>query len=157
MKTVPRAVLSASLFRLLSFLAKRLTPVVLLAYRNNISWVDFVARRTHMVQSSTYDAHRTGTDRLQTTTLLDVNAIQPRLLPYDADLLRWVVDGIVNMIDGLGSTFGVPAVRLAVDIIATHCPTLGGQVLVFCDGCEYYGQNCVLLTQVRHVTSRHVL
>ena len=50
MKAVPKAVLSASLFRLLSFLAKRVTPVVLMTYRHNVSWVDFVVRRTVLVQ-----------------------------------------------------------------------------------------------------------
>ena len=46
--------------------------------------------------------------------------IVPKLLPFDAELLRWCVDSIVNMIDGSGTTFGTPAVALGIDIVAAH-------------------------------------
>ena len=53
-----------------------------------------------------------------------------------------------HQIDGSGTTHGVPAVALAADVIATHTPALGGNILVFCDGCEYYGPSIATLKPV---------
>ena len=97
MKAVPKAVLSASLFRLLSFLAKRVTPVVLMTYRHNVSWVDFVVRRTVLVQTTRFNPPG-GTRSLVKDVSFPVASIKPRILPFDMDLLRWVVDSIVNMV-----------------------------------------------------------
>jgi hypothetical protein len=58
---------------------------------------------------------------------ISVRDIAPKLLPYDAELLRWCVDSIVNLIDGSGLTYGVPAVALGIDIVAAHrCEWFGG-------------------------------
>ena len=37
---------------------------------------------------------------------------------------------------------------MAADVIATHTPALGGNILVFCDGCEYYGPSIATLKPV---------
>ncbi len=68
MKSVPKAVLSASLYRLVSFLSKRLAPIVLLAYRHTVTWVDFGERRTRAVQTARYEPRHVGADRMVCAT-----------------------------------------------------------------------------------------
>jgi hypothetical protein len=63
-RSVPATVLSASLYRLVSFLSKRLIPVVMLVYRHTVSWVDVRGRVTREVLRSEFQPRRAGADRM---------------------------------------------------------------------------------------------